>query len=65
MEIKILNIKDSEEANIAYWKQIAPEVRMEMIQVLREQYIKLYHKQELYNESRKGLRRVYRIVKLS
>ncbi len=48
-----------------YWKNISPEEKLSQIQILREQYIKLFNRQKLYNESRKGLRRIYKIVKLS
>jgi tRNA uridine 5-carbamoylmethylation protein Kti12 len=49
---------------IEYWKHISPDEKLSILQELREQYIQLFNKQELYNESRKGLRRVYKITKL-
>lgn len=67
MKIKKYKIKDVKqyEDEIEYWKQISPEEKLSILQELREQYIQLFNKQELYNESRKGLRRVYKITKLT
>lgn len=64
---KIYNLKDPNQYDneIEYWKRISPEEKLSILQELREQYIRLFNKQELYNESRKGLRRVYKIIKLS
>jgi len=50
---------------ITYWRKVSPEEKLSMLQELREQYIQLFNKQELYNESRKGLRRVYKTSKRS
>ncbi len=50
---------------IEYWKQISPDEKLSILQELREQYILLFNKQKLYNESRKGLRRIYKITQLS
>jgi hypothetical protein len=65
--IKIYNINDPAqyEDEIEYWSKISPEEKLSITQDLREQYIKLFNKQKLYDESRKGLRRVYKIIKLS
>ncbi len=65
--IKKYNLKDPEQYvdEIEYWKKITPEEKLSILQELREQYIKLFNKQELYNESRKGLRRFHKITKLS
>ncbi len=67
IQVKKYNLKDSRqvEDEVAYWKQISPDKKLEILQELREQYIVLFNKKELYDESRKGLRRVYRTVKLS
>ena len=66
-QIKKYNIRDPQQDkdDIKYWLQISPEEKLNILQELREQYIQLFNKQELYNESRKGLRRVYKIIKLS
>ena len=65
--IKIYNLNDQAqyEDDIEYWLNISPEEKLSISQELREQYIKLFNKQKLYDESRKGLRRVYKIIKLS
>ena len=66
-QIKKYNIRDPQQykVDIEYWLQISPEEKLNILQELREQYIQLFNKQELYNESRKGLRRVYKFIKLS
>jgi len=66
-KIKIYKIDDlaQYEDEIEYWINIPPEEKLSIAQELREQYIKLFNKKELYDESRKGLRRVYKITKLS
>lgn len=52
-----------EDENLNYWLTKTPHERLHALQVLREQYIYLFNKQELYNESRKRLRRFYKITK--
>jgi len=65
--IKKYNLNDPAqyEDEIEYWLKVPPEEKLSIAQELREQYIKLFNKQKLYDESRKGLRRVYKIIKLS
>jgi predicted Fe-S protein YdhL (DUF1289 family) len=65
--IKIYKLNDPAQYQdeIDYWSSISPEEKLSILQDLREQYIKLFNKQDLYNESRKGLRRVYKITQLS
>ena len=46
-----------------FWRSKSLEEKLTVVQVLREQYIQLFNKQEEYAESRKRLRRVYRIIK--
>ena len=62
---KLLTIDRAEEEDIAYWKSASPEERLDTVQKLREQYIRLYNKEKEYNEARKRLRRVYRLTKRS
>ena len=50
---------------IEYWKKVKPEDKLSLLQDLREQYIQFFNKQKLYNESRKRLRRFYKITQLS
>lgn len=66
-QVKKYKLDDPEqiEDEITYWRQVPPEEKLSILQELREQYIRLFNKEELYNESRKGLRRVYKIIKRS
>lgn len=57
------NIKDKEDDNLTYWSGKSSEERLSAVQILREQYILLFNKQEEYNESRRRLRRFYKVVK--
>jgi hypothetical protein len=52
-----------EERSIVFWLSKTPEQKLDALQVMREQSIALFKKEELYHESRKGLRGVYRITK--
>lgn len=65
--IKVYRLNDSAqyEDEINYWTNISPEEKLSVLQELREQYIYFFNKQKLYNESRKGLRRVHKITELS
>lgn len=60
-----LNDPAQYEDEIEYWKKINPEEKLSILQELREQYIYFFKKQKLYNESRKRLRRFYKITQLS
>ena len=51
--------------NLDQYRQMTPAERVEMIQVLREQWIKLNHLEEEYRESRTRLRTVCKIIKRS
>lgn len=62
---KLLTIDRAEEVDIEYWKSASPEERLDTVQKLREQYIRLYNKEKEYHEARKRLRRVYRLTKRS
>ena len=66
-QVKKYHLKDSTQYNdeLKYWMQFSAEEKLSVLQELREQYVELFNKQELYDESRKGLRRVYKITKLS
>jgi hypothetical protein len=65
-KIKIYKIDDlaQYEDEIEYWINIPPEEKLSIAQELREQYIKLFNKKELYDESRKGLRKYFKITRL-
>lgn len=59
---RIIKKDDEEKFNLEYWLKRTPEERLEAVQLLREQYIRYFNKQALYRESRKGLRRIYKIT---
>jgi predicted Fe-S protein YdhL (DUF1289 family) len=65
--IKVYKLNDPAqyEDEIEYWEKISPEEKLSILQELREQYIYFFNKHKSYNESRKGLRRVYKITRLS
>ena len=64
MEKIITKIKAGEEIenNLKYWLTKTDEERISAVQILREQYFVFFNKQKEYDESRKRLRRVYRIT---
>lgn len=51
------------ESDIDYWALKSDNEKISAVQELREQYIKLFNKKDEYDESRKRLRRFYRVVK--
>jgi hypothetical protein len=57
--VKILNKDEKDESEIPI-RTVSEN--LEMLQILREQYIYFFNKEKEYNESREGLRRVYRII---
>ena len=61
--IKMINRKDEDTLDISFWQSKSSEERLTVLQELREQYIKFFNKQTEYNESRKRLRRVFKIIK--
>ncbi len=63
--IRKIKIVDESAENAKFWRTKTPEERIAAVQILREQYIALFHKEREYHESRKGLRRVCSVVKLS
>jgi hypothetical protein len=60
-----LNDPAQYEDEIEYWVKVSPEEKLSIAQELREQYINLFNKQKQYDESRRRLRRFYKIIKLS
>jgi hypothetical protein len=65
MEKVINKIKLNAETdfNLEYWELRSDSEKISAVQELREQYIKLYNKEDEYNESRKRLRGFYRVTK--
>ena len=61
-EAKAIYKSDAELEEINFWKSKSPQEKLSAVQILREQYNNLFNKQEEYIESRKRLRRVYRII---
>ena len=61
--IKIINQRSELDEDILFWQSKTAEERISAVQILREQFIVLFNKQQLYDESRKRLRRVCRAVK--
>ena len=64
-KVEMVPNKNSEEASVNYWLNKTSKEKLSALQELREQYIYFFNKKKLYNESRKALRRVYKITKLS
>jgi hypothetical protein len=62
-EARVTYKADAESEEINFWKSKSAEEKLTIVQVLREQYIQLFNKQDEYAESRKRLRRVCRIIK--
>lgn len=62
-EARVTYGSNSDKEDIKFWSSKTFEERLSAVQALREQYISLFNKQEEYDESRKRLRRVYRIIK--
>ncbi len=65
MEKTINKIKANEEVdrNLEYWMLQNDDEKISAVQELRMQYIKLFNKEKEYNESRKRLRRFYKVIK--
>jgi len=61
-ETKVIYQSESDSEDIKFWNQKSSEEKLSIVQILREQYINLFNKQDDYAESRKRLRRVYRII---
>lgn len=62
-EITISDNKNLDDSDFLYWSTKNPEEKLSAVQTLREQYVTLFNKKRLYNESRKGLRRFCKVVK--
>ena len=60
-----VNVNEEADSNLEYWVSKSDSEKISAIQELREQYIKFYNKENEYNESRKRLRRFYKVVKQS
>lgn len=61
--VKKIKLNAETDSNLEYWSFKSDSEKISAVQELREQYIKLYNKENEYNESRKRLRRFYRVIK--
>ena len=61
--VNIVSLKEEDSGNLEYWLSKTDSERITAVQDLRQQYIKLYNKVNEYNESRKRLRRFYKVIK--
>lgn len=61
--VHIIPKQQAEKSDAIFWLSKTPEEKLSTLQILREQYIRFFNKGSLYRESRKGLRRIYKIVK--
>lgn len=57
-----VSINEESDRNLEYWMSKTDSEKISAIQELREQYITLYNKENEYNESRKRLRRFYKVI---
>jgi hypothetical protein len=62
-EAKVIYSPEADHNDLMFWKSRSFEEKISVVQGLREQYIRLFHKETEYDESRKRLRRFYRIIK--
>ncbi len=60
---RVIYNSTAENEEINFWKSKSYEEKISIVQILREQYIALFNKTDEYAESRKRLRRVYKIIK--
>ena len=61
--VRKIGLKEESNESLEFWQSKSDSERISAIQELREQFIVLYNKEDEYNESRKRLRRFYRVVK--
>ena len=61
--VRKVNVNEEADSNLEYWVSKSDSEKISAIQELREQYIKFYNKENEYNESRKRLRRFYKVIK--
>jgi hypothetical protein len=60
---QVVRKDEADELDKVTWLTKTPEEKLSTLQLLREQYIRFLNKQSLYRASRKGLRRVCRVIK--
>ncbi len=62
-ETRVIYKSETEKEEQSFWQNKSFEEKISIVQILRKQYIDLFNKQDEYAESRKRLRRVYRVIK--
>lgn len=62
-EARVIYKSETEKEEQSFWQNKSFEEKISIVQILRKQYIDLFNKQDEYAESRKRLRRVYRVIK--
>ncbi len=62
-QIRKIKLGEEEERDLQYWQSKTPAERVSMVQELREQYIRLFNKEEEYNEAKEAVRQVYKVTK--
>ncbi len=62
-EAKVIYKTKTDSEDLKFWKEKSFEEKLSVVQLLREQFIVFFNKQDEYAQSRKRLRRIYRIVK--
>ena len=62
-EVKITYQAEADRDEVKFWNNKSFEEKLSIMQILREQHIVLFNKEEEYAESRKRLRRVCRVIK--
>ncbi len=61
--VRVVRKDEGDELDTLFWLERSPEEKLSAVQLFREQYIYFLNKLSLYRASRKGLRRVYRVIK--
>lgn len=61
--IQIIDKSKDESLSVDYWMHKTVEERLTALQILREQYRRAFKKGQVHRESRKRLRRFYRVAK--
>jgi len=62
-EARVIYKSEANTEELSFWRTKSFEEKISVVQILREQYIELFNKRDEYAESRKRLRRVYRVIK--
>lgn len=58
---RVNSFKEAEDFDMKYYLSMPASKRLDLVQFLREEYFKI--NKEVGNEARKGLRRIYKVIK--